>query len=46
MQPRPRRQKVVIVGNDNPIWPHRDDQNWPHPMVVISSPWRLPSSPG
>ena len=33
-------------GNDNPIWPHRDDQNWPHPMVVISSLWQLPSSPG
>ena len=33
-------------GNDNLIWPHRDDQNWPHPMDVISSLWQLPSSPG
>lgn len=34
---------VLIDGNDNLIWPHRDDQNWPHPMVVISSLWQLPS---
>ncbi len=20
-----------ITGNDNPIWPHRDDLIWPHP---------------
>ena len=35
-----------LTGNDNPIWPHRDGQIWPHPMVVINAPWRLLSSPG
>ena len=30
-------------GNDNSIWPHRDDQFWPHHAVMISSSGRLPS---
>ena len=33
-------------GNDNPIWPHRDDRFWPHPVVVISSCAHLRSRPG
>ncbi len=39
-------ETLLLTGNDNPIWPHRDDQIWPHPMVVISSAWALLSSSG
>ena len=31
------RQCFTKVGNDNSIWPHRDDEFWPHPAVVIRS---------
>ena len=32
-----------VTGNDNSIWPHRDDQFWPHRVVMISLPGHLPS---
>ena len=34
---------IDVGGNDNSTWPHRDDEFWPHPMVVISVSAHLPS---
>ena len=37
------RALAPLLGNDNSIWPHRDDEFWPHPAVVIRSQLHLPS---
>ncbi len=42
-QNRPTDEHRFQLGNDNSIWPHRDDDFWPHPVVMISLSAHLPS---